>query len=511
MMGRKPFYDKNKPKLMKDFLQEMNLKKGVPFEKNKFIENFQKKYPLFETISIEKTLTRFSTNDPGRRIYKPAKDDDILYKVDAYTFRLFDEENDPFPIHEETEKENVASIKKDKHQNETYCEEIRRYWAHKKEYRFENGNKEFRYALGYEGNKTLYFLGLNPSKANLKETDNTEDIVQEVVYNHKEKFDSYILLNIYPKRSTEFNELEYLEDKDNLEHEKNKSIIKDVIKNGSCVWAAWGSSIKKKKWLRDCLIDILNELKNRNIRWKKVGKLLNDNIPPHPSRKKKPYPPLSEIKIDIQKGSYIIVDPISSNFHNKDEVSSNSKIYISKNDTHSESSEIIKHVKEIFVLINKNSKKIGGKSIFKEKNITELWMGIEKHCFSHEAFNYFATSLFDLFLENARDKIEKNKYEGINQYVSRFPDEFIEKHKEFILDVKIIRNEYAAHHIDDDFNKKPKRTKEDVLKKYLDSPSEPENFEKFHIEVLKEFEIVMHDLHQIVKNNLNKLSTHNSL
>jgi hypothetical protein len=93
-MGRQ-YYDKAKPKLMKDFISlYMKLQKGQTFTKTWFIAEFNEKYPLFRKSAIERSLCRLSVNDRNRKIYEPSEDDDVLWKVDGHTYRLYDKDTD---------------------------------------------------------------------------------------------------------------------------------------------------------------------------------------------------------------------------------------------------------------------------------------------------------------------------------------------------------------------------------------------------------------------------------
>jgi hypothetical protein len=88
----KPYYnDKSKAENMKDYIRlEMKLQKGRSFIKNDFIDAFSKKYPLYKRSGIERTLCRLTVNDNGRELYSPKQGDDILWKIDGHTYRLYD-------------------------------------------------------------------------------------------------------------------------------------------------------------------------------------------------------------------------------------------------------------------------------------------------------------------------------------------------------------------------------------------------------------------------------------
>jgi hypothetical protein len=99
-------------------------------------------------------------------------------------------------------------------------------------------------------------------------------------------YKSYVMLNIYPLRSSSPEDLPEIVD--SYEHNKNIKTILDIIKDGSTVWAAWGDSINSHPWLKKCLSDIVEniEKEKRDINWVKMGTLTNNLNPRHPSRLK---------------------------------------------------------------------------------------------------------------------------------------------------------------------------------------------------------------------------------
>jgi len=61
-------------------------------------------------------------------------------------------------------------------------------------------DNKYRYALGTKGKKTLYCFGINPSTATPEKYDPTVTRVKKVAL--KNGFDSVVMLNIYPLRAT---------------------------------------------------------------------------------------------------------------------------------------------------------------------------------------------------------------------------------------------------------------------------------------------------------------------
>ena len=89
------------------------------------------------------------------------------------------------------------------------------------------------------------------------------------------------MLNIYPQRAT---------NSDNMDVDFNVDIfndnlkyIEEILSKGNVtIWAAWGGLIKKRKYLKDCLIRIIEVSNKYNCKWVSVGKLLKEGHPHHP-------------------------------------------------------------------------------------------------------------------------------------------------------------------------------------------------------------------------------------
>ena len=73
------------------------------------------------------------------------------------------------------------------------------------EFEIYNGSDTERYVLGTKGNNPLIVIGINPSIANEETSDNT--ISRVMGYAQRFGYDSFIMVNIYPLRATNFNKL----------------------------------------------------------------------------------------------------------------------------------------------------------------------------------------------------------------------------------------------------------------------------------------------------------------
>ena len=68
-----------------------------------------------------------------------------------------------------------------------------------------NGSETERYLLGTKGDKTLIVIGINPSTANKDVSDRT--IARVMGHIERYGYDSFVMINIYPLRATDFDNL----------------------------------------------------------------------------------------------------------------------------------------------------------------------------------------------------------------------------------------------------------------------------------------------------------------
>ncbi|MBD5369503.1 MAG: DUF1643 domain-containing protein [Bacteroides sp.] len=143
------------------------------------------------------------------------------------------------------------------------------------------GDDKVRYVLKKEGKNPLIVLGINPSTADDVLPDRT--MTRVCGFAEKMGFDSFVMLNVYPLRTPQIEELPAELNPDL--HQKNLShIVEEISKiENPTILVAHGNSISKKKYLRTCLQEILNELtKFKTAKFIQLGDLTNEGNPRHP-------------------------------------------------------------------------------------------------------------------------------------------------------------------------------------------------------------------------------------
>lgn len=144
----------------------------------------------------------------------------------------------------------------------------------------ESEDKKSRFVLGTKGSNTLFVIGVNPSVADENFPDPT--IRKIMGFAEKNAFDSFVMLNLYPQRATNPNDLDIKEDE--VLTECNIKEIRNVIQNQSnaTILVAWGNLISKRKYLISCFEKIYKALQDDNVKWIKIGDLTQSKNPRHP-------------------------------------------------------------------------------------------------------------------------------------------------------------------------------------------------------------------------------------
>ena len=143
-----------------------------------------------------------------------------------------------------------------------------------------NFYSEYRYILGTRGRNPLICVGINPSTAKPDALDNTLKSVQRIADGNG--FDSFLMFNVYAQRATRPDDMEK---QCNLRlHEENMKAFRHLLSIGEkpAVWAAWGAIIEKRKYLPDCVRDMLEAGREFGASWVCAGAITKKGHPHHP-------------------------------------------------------------------------------------------------------------------------------------------------------------------------------------------------------------------------------------
>lgn len=143
-----------------------------------------------------------------------------------------------------------------------------------------NFYSEYRYILGTRGKNPLICIGINPSTAKPDDLDNTLKSVERIALGNG--FDSFLMFNVYAQRATDPNSMEKICNP--LLHKENLEAFRYIlsISPTPCVWAAWGSIIEKRKYLPECLRDMLAVGQEYGAKWVCAGAITKKGHPHHP-------------------------------------------------------------------------------------------------------------------------------------------------------------------------------------------------------------------------------------
>lgn len=145
---------------------------------------------------------------------------------------------------------------------------------------------EYRYILGTKGKNPLICIGINPSTAEPDKLDNTLKSVSRIADGNG--FDSFIMFNVYAQRATRPDDMDRCMNEQL--HNENMAAFEYILKNceeAPAVWAAWGTIIEKRGYLKDCVLDMVRIGQNYNARWLCAGKCSAKGHPHHPLYLKK--------------------------------------------------------------------------------------------------------------------------------------------------------------------------------------------------------------------------------
>lgn len=142
---------------------------------------------------------------------------------------------------------------------------------------------DYRYILGTRGENPLICIGINPSTAAPDDLDNTLKSVARIAAHNG--YDSWIMFNVYAQRATDPDDMDKrLNEK---LHRENMAAFEYILNNvgegvSPAIWAAWGTIIEKRDYLRDCVLDMVKLGQQYGAHWVRAGKCSKKGHPHHP-------------------------------------------------------------------------------------------------------------------------------------------------------------------------------------------------------------------------------------
>ena len=141
---------------------------------------------------------------------------------------------------------------------------------------------EYRYILGTRGKHPLICIGINPSTAEPDNLDNTLKSAQRIAnYNG---YDSFIMFNVYAQRATNPDHMEKVINP--ALHAENMKAFEYVLRlSEGCrpaIWAAWGAIIEKRRYLFECVGDMVKIGQKYGVNWFTAGNRSKVGHPHHP-------------------------------------------------------------------------------------------------------------------------------------------------------------------------------------------------------------------------------------
>lgn len=142
---------------------------------------------------------------------------------------------------------------------------------------------DYRYILGTRGQNPLICIGINPSTAAPDDLDNTLKSVARIAEGNG--YDSWIMFNVYAQRATNPDDMDRILNE--RLHRENMLAFEYILKNVGegirpAVWAAWGTIIEKRPYLRDCVLDMVELGQKYGAEWFSAGKKSKKGHPHHP-------------------------------------------------------------------------------------------------------------------------------------------------------------------------------------------------------------------------------------
>ncbi len=141
---------------------------------------------------------------------------------------------------------------------------------------------EYRYILGTKGENPLICIGINPSTAAPNNLDNTLKSVERIALGNG--YDSFIMFNVYAQRATKPDDMD--EELNEALHRENMKAFEYILSlykaEKPSVWAAWGTIVEMRPYLKTCLREMVEIGKNFEANWYSSGAISKKGHPHHP-------------------------------------------------------------------------------------------------------------------------------------------------------------------------------------------------------------------------------------
>ncbi len=128
----------------------------------------------------------------------------------------------------------------------------------------------WRFTLGKSGARRLLVIGLNPSTATKESSDTTVAKVEGVA--RRQGSDGFVMLNLYPVRSTDFRALPHEVDAEAFA--ENLSRMEELVASEPqpVIWAAWGEGILARRYFAAAARDMIGRLQKFGASWQHFGR-----------------------------------------------------------------------------------------------------------------------------------------------------------------------------------------------------------------------------------------------
>ncbi len=139
---------------------------------------------------------------------------------------------------------------------------------------------EYRYILGTRGHKPLICVGINPSTARPDRLDPTLQSVQRIA--RRNGYDSFLMLNLCAQRATDPNDMTWRYPETLRQGNLDAMDYALSLSETPVIWAAWGTMIRKRPYLKDLLRGLAQIAETRAATWVTYGPRSRAGDPHHP-------------------------------------------------------------------------------------------------------------------------------------------------------------------------------------------------------------------------------------